>query len=171
MSRPRILVAGVGNVFFGDDAFGVEVVRRLAPVKFPDGVTVVDFGIRGMHLAYEITSGYDVVIFVDAVSGRGGGPGTVYVIEPEVEQSGGRVPDAHGMDLENVLAFVRRLGGSDAAFFIVGCETADAREGMGLSPAVAAAIPAAAAAVENLVRKHAQRIGAGAPAAVTEAIV
>jgi hydrogenase maturation protease len=163
VSAPRLLVAGIGNIFFGDDAFGVEVVRRLASRPLPPNAKVVDFGIRGMHLAYEIVSGYDVVIFVDAAGGRGEEPGTLYVIEPALSEPNGRVPDAHGMELENVFAFVRQLGGSSAKFLLVGCEPADLREGMGLSPAVAAAVPAAASLAEDLVRKYANSV-AGIPA-------
>src|ERR1700758_4827464 len=81
---PRILVAGVGNIFLGDDAFGVEVVQRLARRALPDGVRVVDFGIRGLDLVYALLDGYETVVLVDAAP-RGGSPGTLYVLEPEPE--------------------------------------------------------------------------------------
>jgi hydrogenase maturation protease len=165
-----VLVAGIGNIFFGDDAFGVEVVRLLASRPLSSNAKIVDFGIRGMHLAYEIVSGYDLVIFVDAVGALGEEPGALYVIEPALAGSSGKVPDAHGMELENVFAFVRQLGGSHAKFLLVGCKPVDVSEGMSLSPAVAAAVPAAAALVENLVYKHAKRSAGGAPAAQSEAI-
>lgn len=146
----RVLVAGVGNVFFRDDAFGVEVVRQLADCTLPDGVTVRDFDIRGMHLAYEIVSGYDTVLFVDAIAPRGGEAGTISVIEPDVSAGQGRSADAHSMELDNVFAFVRLLGGSNAKFVLVGCEPEDAGEGMGLTPAVAAAVRSAAEIVLEL---------------------
>lgn len=152
----RVLVAGVGNVFFRDDAFGVEVVKALADCELPPNVTVRDYGIRGMHLAYEIVDGYDAVIFVDTVGSRGEPAGTVYVIEPDLAAAAGRTPDGHSMELENVFAFVRQLGGSNAAFVIVGCEPYDASEGMGLTPAVAAAVPHAVATILELVGKQAR---------------
>ena len=154
MSAARVLVAGVGNVFFKDDAFGVEVAERLAREPFPADVRVADFGIRGVHLAYEIAGGaYDVVVFVDAVDRRAA-PGELFVIEPERDVAGSPVADAHSMELENVFAHVARLGGTTARFLLVGCQPADAGDGMGLSPAVAAAVPAAVRLVTELVRKH-----------------
>ena len=78
----RLLMAGVGNIFLGDDGFGVEVASRLAGAELPDWVRVADYGIRGMHLAYDLASGYDSAILIDATP-RGGEPGTIYVIEPE----------------------------------------------------------------------------------------
>ena len=145
----RVLVAGVGNVFFHDDAFGVEVLRHLNSSTLPSGVRVMDAGIRGMHLAFEITSGYDAVILVDAIS-RGDSPGTVSVLEPS-RSSNANAADAHSMELESVFAFIERLGGSDAKIVIVGCEPVDVTEGMGLSPQVSAAVPQAARFVERLV--------------------
>ena len=84
MSEPRVLVAGIGNIFLGDDGFGVEVADRLAGRTLPDGVQVADFGIRGVHLAYELLDGYDALVLVDAVP-MGEPPGTVAIIEPELE--------------------------------------------------------------------------------------
>ena len=78
----RMLIAGVGNIFLGDDGFGAEVARRLARAGLPDLVRVADYGISGMHLAYDMADGYDTTILVDATA-RGGEPGTVYVIEPD----------------------------------------------------------------------------------------
>src|SRR5687767_10103336 len=81
--RTRVLVAGLGNIFFGDDAFGVEEARRLATCVLPDGVRAFDAGVRTMHLAYEMVDGdYDTVILVDLVA-RGGDPGTVYELESD----------------------------------------------------------------------------------------
>ena len=79
-----MLVAGIGNIFLGDDGFGVEVAQRLADRPMPEGVQVADFGIRGVHLAYELLDGYDALVLVDAVP-MGEPPGTVAVIEPELD--------------------------------------------------------------------------------------
>src|SRR3712207_6645350 len=104
----RILVAGIGNIFLGDDGFGVEVVRRLAGRELPAGVDVQDFGIRGLDLMYALGDGYDAAVLVDAVP-RGEPPGTLSVIEPEPEADD--VPlDAHGMDPAKVLALAQQLG-------------------------------------------------------------
>ena len=121
-ARLRILVAGIGNVFMGDDAFGVEVVGRLARSKLPAGVVVQDFGIRGMDLAYAL-AGYDVAVFVDAMP-RGGTPGTLYLIEPQLDEEDA-VPDAHGMDPVTVLALARELGEPVPRVLVVGCEPAE----------------------------------------------
>jgi len=107
----RILVAGVGNIFLGDDGFGSEVARRLSGRAQPDGVQVVDYGIRGYDLTYALLESWDAVVLVDAVR-RGAAPGTLFVIEPEA--GGGStepVLDAHGMDPERVLSAVAALGG------------------------------------------------------------
>jgi hydrogenase maturation protease len=141
-----VLVAGVGNIFLSDDGFGVEVARRLAGVDLGPDVKVADFGIRGVHLAYELLDGYDFVILVDA-SPRGGEPGTLYVIEPEEPETPDpdEVPplDAHGI-----------LGGKVDRLLVVGCEPAVADEGMGLSPAVEAAVDPAVKLVQDLINEH-----------------
>ncbi|HEX8861793.1 MAG TPA: hydrogenase maturation protease [Actinomycetes bacterium] len=148
----RVLVAGVGNVFLGDDGFGVEVARRLQSAGLPKGVRVADFGIRGVHLAYELLDGYQTAILVDATP-RGGEPGTVYVIEPErpTGASEHTLLDAHGMEPDAVLSMLEVLGGSDAKVLIVGCEPADVQERIGLSPRVADAVDEAVAVVRELV--------------------
>ncbi|HEX6510576.1 MAG TPA: hydrogenase maturation protease [Chloroflexota bacterium] len=122
MSR-RILVAGIGNVFLGDDGFGVEVVRRLADRPQPDGVQVVDFGIRGMDLVYALMGDHDAVIFVDTTS-RDGSPGTLYLIEPHVQETGEVTLDTHGMDPARVLGLARALGAKPVQTFVVACEPA-----------------------------------------------
>ena len=148
----RILVAGIGNVFFGDDGFGVAVAGRLAATALPPGVDVVDFGIRGMDLAYALRD-YDVAIFVDAVP-RGGVPGTLYVIEPDTRgaQAG---PDAHAMDPVKVLALARGLGDPLPRVLVVGCEPArvpseDEDLSAELSEAVRASLDEAVRTVEGL---------------------
>ena len=150
--KKRTLVAGIGNVFLGDDGFGVEVATRLLRQPLPDGVRVVDAGIRGRDLAYELfEGGYDTAILVDAAA-RGGAPGTVYVIEPELPQAGDApaAVDAHAMSPEATLAIVQALGGVSTRIVIVGCEPADMDERIGLSGPVAAAVDQAVGVVREL---------------------
>ncbi|WP_214412129.1 hydrogenase maturation protease [Sphaerisporangium fuscum] len=150
----RILVAGVGNVFLGDDGFGVAVARRLARRELPDGVVVTDFGIRGVHLAYEIAGGeYSCTIMVDAVS-RDGPPGTLYVLRPSPGDTLGTFVDAHDMTPDAVLAFASTLGGNAGPVLLVGCEAADVSPGMELSPPVAEAVGRAEELVLELIRER-----------------
>jgi len=143
----RVLVAGIGNIFQSDDAFGVEVASRLARRVLPPGVRVEDFGIRGVHLAYELLDGYDGLVMIDAVP-MGEPPGTLVVMEPELDAQsavageGEEVPvvDAHTMNPDVVLATLSRLGGSVEKILIVGCQPANLQEGMGLTAPVAAAV-------------------------------
>lgn len=175
MSR-HVLVAGVGNVFLGDDGFGVEVAKRLSDEAFPPGVQVADFGIRGVHLAYELLQGYDTLILVDAAP-RGEAPGTVFVLEPDFEHAdrlergeSGFVLDAHGMDPEMVLGILADLGGTRPRVLIVGCEPAEVREHMGLSAPVALAVEEAARVVRELIEQECGRELAGRqPTRETEA--
>ena len=137
----RILVAGIGNIFAGDDGFGCAVVRQLAGAALPDGVRTVDYGIRGMHLAYDLLDPWDALVLVDAVPDRGA-PGTVELrqIGPEHVGTGSSI-DAHGMDPVTVLATLAALGGTlPLRTLLVGCQVADTGEGMGLTPLVAAAV-------------------------------
>ena len=150
MTRPRTLVAGIGNIFFSDDGFGVEVVRRLAERSVPEHVRVEDIGIRGVHLAYELLDGYDILILVDALP-RGEEPGTLTVLEPDRAELTGLPMDAHTMDPGTVLATLDRLGGTVGRILVVGCEPLEVDEGLGLSQPVAAAIDAAADLVLELV--------------------
>jgi hydrogenase maturation protease len=158
----RVLVAGVGNVFLGDDGFGVEVAARLAGEPLPDGVRVADFGIRGVHLAYELLDGYDLLVLVDAAP-RGEPPGTLSLLEVDPDGQGaqalaaaaqeGESPlvDAHGLEPASVLALLGVLGGRVGRTLVVACEPADTSEGMGLSPPVSAAVDGAVAMVRELV--------------------
>lgn len=153
MSR-GVLAAGVGNIFFGDDAFGVEVARQLATEPLPEGVHVADFGIRGVHLAYELLEGYDTVVLVDAVP-RGDEPGTLFVIEPDIDGLAPAVPgapvmDAHSLTPDAVFALLKTLGGRLDRALVVGCEPADTEERMGLSEPVAAAVAPAVRLVRKL---------------------
>jgi hydrogenase maturation protease len=159
MSRKRVLVAGVGNIFLGDDGFGVEVVRRLAEREMPKGVEVKDFGIRGMDLAYALQEDYEAVVFVDAVP-RGEEPGTVYVIEPEIEDDGEVSLDTHGMDPVKVIKLSRALGAEPTRTLVVGCEPRVVLSGedyddmlMELSEPVQAAVGEAVKLVESLVEE------------------
>ena len=149
---PRILVAGIGNVFRTDDGFGCEVVRRLAAEPWPDGVRVTDYGIRGLHLAYDLLDPWDVLVLVDALPDRGD-VGSVAVIDVGPDDVGrGRPVDAHGMDPATVLASLAALGGSlPARTLVVGCQVADTGDGMGLTPPVAAAVDEAVRTVRELV--------------------
>jgi hydrogenase maturation protease len=117
----RILVAGIGNVFLADDGFGVVLAERLAERDLPPGVEVVDYGIRGMDLAYALGDGYDAVVLLDAAP-RGEAPGTLYVIEPDTGGDEQVAIDAHGMDPVKVLALARTLGGCVPPTRVVGCE-------------------------------------------------
>jgi hydrogenase maturation protease len=148
----RVLIAGIGNIFYADDGFGPAVAARLAALSLPDGVRVWDVGVRGVHLAYEILDGgYQRVIMVDAVS-RGAAPGTIHVIEPAVDAiPPGALADAHTMGPDAVLSLLKRLGGSLPAVTIVGCEPASLDDDMALTDRVAAAVPDAVNVVLRLV--------------------
>lgn len=153
--KPRVLIAGVGNIFLRDDGFGVEVARKLGREPLPDGVIAADFGIRGVHLAYQLLDEFELVVLVDAVS-RGGAPGTLYLIEPEVngdasDGSDESLADAHDMILEHVFAQVRTLGGKLGRVLLVGCEVQDASEGIGLTSSVQSAVDEAVRMIMELV--------------------
>ncbi|HEY2508769.1 MAG TPA: hydrogenase maturation protease [Streptosporangiaceae bacterium] len=169
----KLLIAGVGNIFLSDDGFGVEVASRLAGCSLPTWADVVDYGIRGIHLAYDLASGYDSAILIDATQ-RGGAPGTVYVIEPDpsvvpagaspagdeaeglTAQAASPLLDAHGMQPDVVLQILGLLEDSartraDGRIIVVGCEPATAEYGIGLSEPVAAAVDEAMRVVLDLV--------------------
>jgi hydrogenase maturation protease len=157
MSRPsKILVAGIGNIFMGDDAFGSEVARRLMSQGLPAEVQVTDFGIRSYDLAYALMDGYEVTILVD-VTTRKQSPGTVYLIEPDLsqpDQLDGMIADAHSLNPVNVLQMLRSLGSAPGKLYLIGCEPAvlDIEDGrIGLSDVVEAAIPKAIQLIKSLV--------------------
>lgn len=156
----RVLVAGVGNIFLGDDGFGVEVAGRLAGSAQPDGVEIVDFGIRGVHLAYQLLDGYDVLVLIDAAQ-RGRPPGTVSLLDVDTAQlvdasaavSSGQAPlvDAHGLEPGTILSMLSSLGGQVGKILVVACEPESVEEGIGLSPCVAASIPRAVELVHQVI--------------------
>lgn len=159
----RILVAGVGNIFLGDDGFGSDVARRLRAEPLPDTVRVVDYGIRGMHLAYDLLDGYDALILVDALPG-GKAPGQLSVLEVGPADLGEGEFDAHGMNPVAVLASLGTLGGELPRTFVVGCEPLDVGDGMGLTAPVDQAVEAAVPLVRQLVDKVLAESPAATPA-------
>jgi hydrogenase maturation protease len=154
--KDSVLVAGIGNIFLGDDAFGVEVLNRLAQRSLPLGVCVADYGIRSYDLAYALMEEWHLVILVDALP-RGGEPGTLYVLEAQLPE-GEEVPpslDAHTMNPVAVLQLVSALGGKPGRMLVVGCEPGrlepDDEGNMGLSEPVEAAVDEAVRMVEELI--------------------
>jgi hydrogenase maturation protease len=157
----RLLIAGVGNIFLGDDAFGVEVVRRLTGRPLPEGARVVDFGIRGIDLTYALLDGYEAVILVDATA-RGGTPGTLYVIEPDAGAlpepgPGDLMLEPHSLDPAKVLRLAAALGGRVRRVVLVGCEPAapggENEMRMEMSEPVRVAVDEAVSLVESLAAK------------------
>jgi len=151
----RVLIAGIGNVFMGDDGFGCEVVRRLAAEPLPAGVDAIDFGTGGMDLGYALTEGYDAAILVDTVASSST-PGTVLVIEPEHEALATAELIPHGMDPVRVLRFAGALGKLPPRLRLVGCEPQflGGEDGhLGLSAAVEAAIERALGEIRLLLEE------------------
>src|SRR5919198_1353509 len=160
MNGSTVLVAGIGNVFLGDDGFGVEVIRRLDPARLPGGVVTMDYGIRGVHLAYDLLDGqYATLIMVDALS-TGEQPGTVSVLEVD-DRTLAEQPapmNAHVMHPEAALATLHALGGRIDRVLIVGCEPLSVAPGMALSAPVSAAVGAAADLLVDLAAKEAAAV-------------
>ena len=151
----RILIAGIGNIFFGDDAFGCEVAAELAKRSWPDGVTVIDFGIRAYDLAYAVMDGYDATVLIDAAP-RNEKPGTVYLLElnpDKLETDAEEIADAHALTPVRVLQLIRALGGRAENLYLIGCEPArlDAEGVIGLSDEVRDAVPIAVEMTETIV--------------------
>ena len=145
-----VLVAGIGNIFLSDDGFGVEVVKHIDAASLPAGVKVADFGIRGVHLSYELLDGYDALVLIDAMP-MGEAPGTVVTFEPDVQAVDPSGVDAHTMSPAVVLGLLAGMGGHVPRVVVVGCEPLTVQEGMGLSEPVAAAVRPAAEAVCRVV--------------------
>lgn len=160
MDQPRILIAGIGNIFLGDDGFGCEVLKQLQKRTWPDNVRLVDFGIRGFDLTYALLDGYDLTIFVDATP-RGGLPGTIYTIEPTLDDldaldANASMVETHGMKPMRVLGLAKSMGGQFKKILLVGCEpeTLGPEEGaMGLSAVVQLSVAKAVRVIETLVVK------------------
>jgi hydrogenase maturation protease len=160
LDTKKILIAGIGNIFLADDAFGVEVANRLATQSFPPGVRVADFGIRGFDLAYALMDGYETTILVDAYPGQGE-PGTLFVVEPDLAEinQGAAQPatlDAHAMNPVSVLRMAAGMGAQLKRILLVGCvpATLGPQEGqMGLSEPVAAAVDEAVKLIASLVTR------------------
>jgi hydrogenase maturation protease len=157
--KQRILIAGIGNIFLGDDAFGVEAIKRLAMRKLPETVRVTDFGIRGFDLMYALQDGYETTILVDA-SPQGQPPGTVFVMEPDLNSAGSSeqqsVVETHGMNPMNVIRMAKAMNVPLKRLLVVGCEpeTLGGAEGhMGLSVTVQAALDEAVNVIENVVNR------------------
>lgn len=147
----RILVAGIGNIFLGDDGFGSEVVRNAEIPQDDPSVRVTDYGISGMHLAYDLLDDWDTLVLVDAVPSRGC-PGTLHVFQADHQSDSAATGlEAHSMDPAAVFASLRALGGSPPYTVVVGCEAGSVEEGIGLTEPVAKAVPRAARAVEEIV--------------------
>lgn len=171
--QEQVLAACIGNFFLGDDGFGCAVARELGTMNIGPEIKVVDYGIRGLDLAYELLAPYKAVIFVDAVQ-RDGLPGTVYMLQCNNDEECDCTPsspDPHSMDPEHLLAIARSLGEVTSAIYVVGCEPNDFGDDfagrMGLSPSVAAAVPEAARAVLDLVTRisESEMQGARVPSA------
>jgi hydrogenase maturation protease len=155
MTTPRMLIAGIGNIFFGDDAFGVAVARQLAQRHLPAAVRVRDFGIRGLDLVYALMDPFEAVILVDAVP-RGGRAGTLYVLEPEIDPAGTApmVVEPHALDPVKVLRMARELGSTIPLILLVGCEPGhvgtDDDLHMEMSESVQAAVEEAVILIESI---------------------
>lgn len=161
MTGGRILIAGVGNIFLGDDGFGVEVAQRLMARKLPDSVQVIDFGIRGFDLAYALMDDHEATILVDATP-RGGAPGTLYKIEGDLNELERLTEqqmsvETHGMNPTRVFGMVKAMGGAPKRLFIVGCEPAtleaDEEGRIGLSEAVSASVNEAITMIDSLIEE------------------
>ena len=146
----KVLVAGIGNIFLGDDAFGVEVVKHIDRSRLPEGVSVEDFGIRGVHLAYQLLDGYDALVLIDAMP-FGEPPGTVATFRPDIESIDPTSVDAHSMSPAVVLGLLAGLGGHVPQVVVVGCEPLTVDEGLGLSEPVTSAVAPAVEAVHRVV--------------------
>ncbi|MPZ65371.1 MAG: hydrogenase maturation protease [Pseudonocardiaceae bacterium] len=180
MSRPdrnrdcRTLIAGIGNIFLGDDSFGVELAALLGREELPEGVQVADYGIAGMHLAYDLLEiAPETTILLDAIP-RGDDPGTLYLLEigrDDIPAADEANVEAHGMQPDAVLALLRNLGGSPGRIMLVGCEPATTEEHMGLSEPVAAALDRAVVMVKDLLEDNGKDGGGHvAPEAVSAGI-
>lgn len=157
----RILVAGIGNIFLGDDGFGPEVMRHVLGQPLDADVRAVDYGIRGMHLAYDLLEGWRALVLVDALPDRGA-PGTLHIFEADHETLCSTAGlEAHSMDPAAVFATLNALGGVAPQTIVIGCEVENIDDGIGLSEAVTTAVPGAVSAINDVLAD----LAAGAPSA------
>jgi hydrogenase maturation protease len=158
VGKPRILVAGIGNIFLGDDGFGVEVVRRLAARNLFAEARVIDFGVRGLDLAYAFQDGYETIILIDAFP-HGQTPGAVSVVKPDtdaIDATSSNFVEPHSMNPMNVLRMAKAMNGSLNHVLLVGCEPATLGGDagcMGLSEAVEKAVDNAVSTTEALIKR------------------
>jgi hydrogenase maturation protease len=158
----RVLVAGIGDVFFGDDGFGVAAAQQLAKRALPVELEIIDVGVRGLHLAFALLDPPGLLIVVKAVR-RGDPPGTISVIGPGSADVAPAMPDGHGVTVGGLFTSLASLGGSPPPTLVVGCEAETVEEGRGLSPAVAAAVSEAVGVVLHLARPHVARAHTAVP--------
>lgn len=161
----RILVAGVGNVLRADDAFGVEVAKRLAALVLPEEVTVVETGIGGIALVQELQDGYDALVVVDAVD-LGRTPGNVFLIDPDVvdvneltwAEKHDLLADMHLATPGRAMMLAKALGVLPPKRLMVGCQPVDPHSvGTAMSEPVTAAVGVAV----NEVLRHVGELLAG----------
>jgi hydrogenase maturation protease len=176
--QQRILIAGIGNIFLGDDAFGCEVIRKMEQRPWPSQVRVRDFGIRGLDLAYALQEKFELVILVDAVP-RGEAPGTVYLIEPDLSvlkspQREDELIDAHTMHPEKVIRLAVSMGAEFGRILLVGCEPtpfdSEIDMQMELSPPVRAGVDQAISLIQSLVIEILQTPNSPAKAGEKESV-
>ncbi|WP_026256180.1 hydrogenase maturation protease [Mycobacterium sp. 155] len=154
-----VLIAGIGNIFLGDDGFGPEVLKHVPQRPDAAGIRLRDYGIGGMHLAYDLLDDWDALILVDALPCQGS-PGTLHVFEADLASLSGTAGlDAHAMDPAAVFAGLTALGGTAPYTVVIGCEVETVADGIGLSDAVTAAIPGAVAAIEAATARLSNREG------------
>jgi hydrogenase maturation protease len=155
--KGSVLIAGIGNIFQGDDAFGVEVARKLAELGLPEHVRIMDAGIRGIDLGFALLDEHALVILVDTMA-RGGAPGTLYTIEIDLNNMPeASLANAHSLDPVRVLSLAKQMGAQFRKLLLVGCEPLvldrDENGYIGLSEPVAAAVEPAVRSIRQLVEE------------------
>lgn len=158
----RSLVACFGNVLRSDDGFGPAVAAHLTDEGVPDHTRVLDVGIGGLEMVHDLAEPCDLLIVVDAVD-VGRQAGSIFVIDPDIADlmqqplwvRREELSNAHYTVPDRALRFALAIGVLPERTWLVGCQPSDADElGMELSPAVARAVPIAAAEVRRLIAEH-----------------
>ena len=162
----KVLVAGIGNIFFGDDGFGVAVVQHLDAATLPPGVRVTDYGIRGVHLAFDLLDGYDALVLIDAME-LGEAPGTLVTFVPDVDSVDASMADAHSMSPAVVLGLLAGLGGRVPRVIVIGCQPATTEEHLGLSEHVASAVIPGAEVVRRVLAELHDNLNQPQPSATS----